>query len=133
MLVFLGGYREENECTAPGWSNMSVRERCPSIILSRLSLPRIISLLASEPSLQPRASLSSSLFGETTFVSHRGGTMDRMQGLWRYPITRVVVLAIFLPVLVLGGVISLGLHTLTTTHAAGGCQLHSAKGAIQHV
>ncbi len=59
--------------------------------------------------------------------------MDRMKGLWRYPITRAVVLAIFLPVLVLGGVISLGLHALTTTHAAGGCQLNSAKGAIQHV
>jgi hypothetical protein len=49
------------------------------------------------------------------------------------PNDRVVVLAIFLPVLVLGGVISLGLHALTTTHAAGGCQLNSAKGTIQHV
>src|SRR5258708_11459878 len=103
-----------------------------SIILSRLSLPRVISLLESEPSVQPHMSLSS-LFGETRFVSHRGGTMDRLQGLWRYPITRVVVLAIFLPMLVLGGVISLGLHTITTAHAAGTCQLNSAKGNIQHV
>src|SRR5258708_39110265 len=92
-----------------------------SIILSRLSLPRVVSLLASEPSVQPHMSLSS-LFGETTFVSHRGGTMDRMQGLWRYPIPPLVVLAIFLPMLELGSVISLGLHPITTAHAAGPCQ-----------
>ncbi len=54
--------------------------------------------------------------------------MYRLTRLWRQPFT-FVVLTVTLLAIALGFVAS----PAANTHAAGGCQLNSAKGNIQHV
>src|SRR5437588_13057938 len=62
-------------------------------------------------------------------VTHRGGTMNRVKVFLRYPFRCAAAMAMLLS-LFLG---LSPLHNTSTAHAAGGCQLNSAKGQIQHV
>jgi hypothetical protein len=58
--------------------------------------------------------------------------MNQTKGLWRYRFTRVFGMATFLAMLL--SLVGLPLfHQSGVAHAAGGCQLNSAKGNIQHV
>ena len=59
--------------------------------------------------------------------------MNLMRRLWRRPLSRFVVTALLL-MLLGAGAVSMGKLSLSrTAHAASGCQLNSAQGAIQHV
>ncbi len=59
--------------------------------------------------------------------------MDQMKGLWRYHFTHVFVMATLLTMLLSLAGLPL-FRPVTAAHAAaGGCQLNSAKGNIQHV
>src|SRR5690349_3661846 len=59
--------------------------------------------------------------------------MAQMKGLWRNHFTRIFVLASLLS-MTLGFVgLPFTQTIVSTAHAAGGCQLNSAKGNIQHV
>lgn len=58
--------------------------------------------------------------------------MERTSGFWRHRFYRGVTAALLLTVL-LGMLAFPLLRALPTTHAAGGCQLDSARGDIQHV
>jgi hypothetical protein len=59
--------------------------------------------------------------------------MDQMKGLWRNHFTRVFVMATLLTMLLSLAGLPLFRPVTAAYAAAGGCQLNSAKGTIQHV
>jgi hypothetical protein len=59
--------------------------------------------------------------------------MDQMKGLWRYHFTHVFVMATLLTLLLSLAGLPLFRPVTAANAVAGGCQLNSAKGNIQHV